>query len=121
MGARRNKEPGTTGIRLVVTPTVQSELTDTVQVCCKLYVHPYDGLLCLTIICPLLQCRENAWKGWKEVRIEELFGMCYHVSMTEVNNVILPMLDLELKAVITPIKDMVENNMYFTNTTSRVC
>ena len=37
---------GTTGVRLVITPTVQSELTDAMQVCCKLCVHPCDGKFC---------------------------------------------------------------------------
>ena len=38
-----------------------------------------------------------------EVGIEELFDMCYHVSMKDTNT-ILSMLDSELKAVITPMK-----------------
>ena len=36
------KNQETTGVRLVVTPTVQSELTSAMQVCCKLYIHTYD-------------------------------------------------------------------------------
>ena len=47
-----------------------------------------------------LQFRENAWKSWEEVGIEELFDTCYHVSVVDTNTV----LSMELKETITPIK-----------------
>ncbi len=87
-----------TGTKLLVTPTVQNELTDALQVCTCMYICSI-GFGVDSLFSP--QFRENAWKCCEEVGIEELYDLCYHVSPSDVNNVVSTV-ESELMAAVAP-------------------
>ena len=88
-----------TGTKLFVTPTVQNELSDALQVCTCMYICSI-GFGVDSLFCP--QFREQAWKCCDEVGIQELCDLCYHVSPSDVNNVVSA-LESELMAAVAPM------------------
>ena len=89
-----------TGTKLLVTPTVQNELLDALQVCTCMYIHSIG--FSVDSFFSASQFREQAWKCCEEVGIEELYDFCYYISPSNVNNVVSTV-ESELMAAVTPM------------------